>query len=180
MKTLPLATCLLMAACAATPPSNTGAEPALRVVARAEQCTPSQAGARLLRDAADVRQATQQPLDGDIDPAREALVLVALGTRPTPGYGISLQAAEAPAHGTLRLPLQYRRPSPDAILPQMLTTPCAVIAVERSPDVRALWVPLIDGGETRLELTTSARARPDARRSGSRNASAASALAASR
>lgn len=76
-----------------------------------------------------------------LDLEREHLVLVGLGQKPTGGYGLTLQSAEI-VDDVLQLALNVRKPAPDAMVTQALTTPCVVIAI--SPDK---WEQLRVSGE---------------------------------
>lgn len=155
MRGILLAMCLLVAGCSGTTPPGVVDQPALRIVARSDQCGTNQADVRLLKDATEASEVTGEAVRGGVDPEREALVLITLGTRPTPGYEVTPGQPDQGARDTdtFQLPIDYKEPPSDAILPQVLTTPCAVIAVERVPDVNVLSVPVYGGGEARVELT---------------------------
>jgi protease stability complex PrcB-like protein len=62
------------------------------------------------------------------DFAREHLLIVALGEKPTGGYSVAL--AEAVEEGpVLSLTMELREPGKDSMVAQVITTPCAVIAI---------------------------------------------------
>lgn len=63
-----------------------------------------------------------------LDMEQEHLVLVGLGQKSTGGYGVTLESAEI-VDDVLELTLNTRKPAPDAMVTQALTTPCAVIAI---------------------------------------------------
>lgn len=59
---------------------------------------------------------------------REHLVFVALGQKPTAGFNIGLKDAKANS-STLFLSMSVINPAPDSMVAQVITTPCAVLAV---------------------------------------------------
>jgi hypothetical protein len=55
--------------------------------------------------------------------------LVALGSRPNPGYGLEITADKALyRHGVLTLPVRETKPDPDKMYAQVLVSPCMVLA----------------------------------------------------
>lgn len=64
-----------------------------------------------------------------VDLSREALVMVTLGQKPTAGYSVGLQSALAQGE-SLVLDMRVNEPAPDMMVAQVITSPCAVLAVE--------------------------------------------------
>lgn len=81
-------------------------------------------GARLLNAPAnDGRQGK----DGGADAADEdVLIAVSNGSQPTPGYAFKLEAAEARGDEII-LKYSWMQPAPDAVLAQVVTSPCSVV-----------------------------------------------------
>ncbi|MGM0570208.1 protease complex subunit PrcB family protein [Marinobacter sp.] len=65
---------------------------------------------------------------GDHDFSREHLLLVAAGRKPSGGYGVRLESGRLEG-SVLALSMTLRTPSPDQMVTQALTSPCAVVAV---------------------------------------------------
>lgn len=63
-----------------------------------------------------------------LDFQREHLLVIALGRKPTGGYALTLNSAVLEGK-KLALTAHVRTPSPDRVVTQALTTPCAVVAV---------------------------------------------------
>lgn len=66
-----------------------------------------------------------------LDMGRGGAVWVQMGQRPTGGYGLSLP--EAPAHltdGVLTLRVRFEQPGPNAMVTQVVTSPCLLVAVD--------------------------------------------------
>ncbi|WP_339805040.1 protease complex subunit PrcB family protein [uncultured Marinobacter sp.] len=64
----------------------------------------------------------------DHDFGREHLLVVALGQKPTGGYGVVLRSSEIRSD-VLQITAEARAPAPGDMVTQALTTPCAVLAV---------------------------------------------------
>lgn len=62
-------------------------------------------------------------------PADRLALVVSLGNKPTPGYGLSVSGARWYGHATLNLNMMVKEPPEDAFTAQVITTPCAVIDV---------------------------------------------------
>lgn len=153
MKTVLLAACLIITGCAKTNSPASADPPALQIVARSAHCESQEAGARLLANMSEASEALGKSVEANIDPDHEALILVSLGTRPTPGYQVTLNSSKhSPDTDTYRLPIDYQEPAEDAIMAQVITTPCALLAVERTPAIRTLTVPLYSGGDTNVYI----------------------------
>lgn len=63
--------------------------------------------------------------------AGDYVLLVALGQRPTPGYGAVLEQASAASTEQIRVQLAATEPEPDSLLSQVITTPCLALALPR-------------------------------------------------
>jgi len=65
------------------------------------------------------------------DSAQQPVHLIAIvpGEFPTAGYGVSLQEGAALTADLLTIKVKTDRPSPDAMLAQMITHPCLVVGV---------------------------------------------------
>lgn len=115
----------------------------LDVVFRSNQCNEADERVIIIRDAAgwsSWRDAQQRLSIGlpddlagratDVDFAQNSVVVIAMGTRPSAGYGIEL--AESIGHrnnGEITIAVDWQEPGPDAVVAQMLTSPCLAIAV---------------------------------------------------
>lgn len=66
----------------------------------------------------------------DIDFEKTSLLVVSMGSRPTPGHAIELYSDQAPVQdASLTIPAAWMAPPADAMLAQLITSPCAVFAV---------------------------------------------------
>lgn len=148
MKTLPrrpatrylsvLVTAGLLVGCAVNRSETPDGAPLARQLTQSDHCGLTAPGLVYLDNAEQIDRLSDLPtrnlpLDSlkAVDFEREHLVLVSLGQKPTGGYGVTLDQS-AIREGTLELTVNVRQPAADAIVAQVLTTPCAVIAV--SPD----------------------------------------------
>jgi len=126
-----------------TPTPAAGADDAqAQLLWSAAQCGVERAGARWVADRKEfdtivVRAASHQvgaepaQVEG-VDFAQQRVVLITRGRKPTPGYGIEL--AESPLRiddERALLTVRLAEPDPDAMQAQMLTTPCALVALPR-------------------------------------------------
>ena len=75
-------------------------------------------------------ESTQQPVH---------LIAIVPGEFPTAGYGVSLQDGAALTAGLLTIKIKTDRPSPDAMLAQMITHPCLVVGIA-DPEVARVKV----------------------------------------
>ncbi len=65
-----------------------------------------------------------------VDFSRHVALMVSMGTQPTAGYALSL--AQVPARlvgATLEITLDWRAPPRDALVAQMLTSPCIFLRI---------------------------------------------------
>jgi len=63
-----------------------------------------------------------------VDLAQEQLIFVTLGQKPTAGYSLGL-AEFSQEDGTLNLQMDVKAPAPGMMVAQVITSPCAVLAV---------------------------------------------------
>lgn len=70
----------------------------------------------------------------EVDFDRYGVLLVLMGKRPTSGYALALPERDAAriADGVARVTLEWRRPAPDALTAQVLTSPCAMVRLPRA------------------------------------------------
>ena len=115
----------------------------LQVVYRGNRCAAVRPGVEVIRDtdswAEWRRQQDRQffPADdgpGDeetaIDFDRSTVIVISMGQKPTPGYAIEVLTDSAMLQGgSLNISSIWRQPAEDAILAQVLTSPCVAIMV---------------------------------------------------
>jgi hypothetical protein len=109
---------------------------------------------RLLRDEADLRTVWNQahgasldvPPVPRVDFARETVLAVFLGTRPTGGYGLDVRGVTIEG-GDLFVDLVVTEPAPGAVVTQALTSPWVLVRVLRG-GIDAAW--FRDPGDGRL------------------------------
>lgn len=82
-------------------------------------------------DLAAIRGGAARAASDANDTPGHALIAVSRGDQPTPGYGFRLIAAER-SDANAVVTLAWDTPSADAILPQVLTHPCIVVALPRA------------------------------------------------
>lgn len=62
---------------------------------------------------------------------KENLLLIAQGTKPTPGYGFEVMTKVATIENdTLQLPIRFSQPDKDKMMAQMLTSPCMILGID--------------------------------------------------
>lgn len=139
---------VLVAGCAVNRSATATGAPLARQVTESDHCGLTAPGLVYIDSASDLDKLGRLP-SGNlamkklrmVDLEKEHLVLVGLGQKPTGGYGLTLASAEI-ADDVLELILEVRSPARGAMVPQALTTPCAIIAI--SPDD---WAQLRVSGE---------------------------------
>lgn len=78
----------------------------------------------------------------------EQAILVAWGVKPSAGYGISLQQAEANVkQGVLELPVAFVAPPSGMLTAQIITSPCLILKAKLNSDIRT-----IRAGELSLDV----------------------------
>jgi hypothetical protein len=76
----------------------------------------------------------QQDLSSRVDFSREGILIVAMGQRPTGGYGLELNREFAViSDDAAVLRVTWIDPPKDAILPQIITSPCLAIILPKGP-----------------------------------------------
>jgi hypothetical protein len=76
----------------------------------------------------------QQDLSPRVDFSREGILIVAMGQKPTGGYGLELNREFAViSEDTAALRVSWIDPPKGAILPQIITSPCLVIILPKGP-----------------------------------------------
>ncbi len=115
----------------------------LQVVYRGSRCTAIQPGVDVIRDtdswAEWRRQQDRQFFSADdgpgdeetaIDFGQSTVIVISMGQKPTPGYTVEVVAGSAMLQGeTLNISSIWQQPAEDAILAQVLTSPCVAIMV---------------------------------------------------
>jgi hypothetical protein len=112
-------------------------ESAVRVLGGSQYCgrTEPTPAVRQAGDAASYASLlTTCDLDGVTpDFEREIAILVALGERPSLGYGLEPASHVAQVrNGTAVISLAIHEPPPDAMVGQVITSPCLVLGLERA------------------------------------------------
>jgi len=76
----------------------------------------------------------QQDLSSRVDFSREGILIVAMGQKPTGGYGLELNREFAAiSDDTAVLRVSWIDPPKGAILPQIITSPCLAIILPKGP-----------------------------------------------
>ena len=99
------------------------------------------------------------PASQPADPAgpQDLLIAVSNGSPPTPGYAFKLEAASAEGNEIV-LDYQWITPAADAVLAQMVTSPCSVVRIANAGRANAVSARL-DGREIgRVSLNAEADA----------------------
>jgi hypothetical protein len=77
---------------------------------------------------------TQQDLSSRVDFSREGILIVAMGQKPTGGYGLELNREFAViTEDTAVLRVSWIDPPKGAILPQIITSPCLALILPKGP-----------------------------------------------
>ena len=76
----------------------------------------------------------QQDLSSRIDFSREGILIVAMGKKPTGGYGLELNREFAViSDNTAVLRVSWIEPPKGAVLPQIITSPCLAVILPKGP-----------------------------------------------
>lgn len=128
-------TLLVLTGCAANRSATPEGAPLARQLTQSDHCGLAAPGLVYLDNVAQVERLSglptrNLPLDSlkAVDFEREHLLLVSLGQKTTGGYGITLEDSVI-RDGVLEVRVSVRQPAADAMVTQVLTTPCAVMAV---------------------------------------------------
>lgn len=121
-----------------------------QVVMASDLCTPQAATVRVIRDASMLPTLIKPRYTQSIEGARRSgsgripaghqIVLVAMGQRPTPGYGLNLEtgAVATLRDGELMLPVQAEAPPVSVYQSPVETSPCIVVAVPTQQKIRSV------------------------------------------
>lgn len=130
-----LLTCTFLGGCASHLAATESGAPLARQVTTSDHCGLTAPGVLYLSRADEVDALSSLPAQtlnlsplARLDFSREHLVIVALGQKPTGGYGVTLLGSEQ-VGDELRLEVAATAPAPDSMVTQVLTTPCSVMAV---------------------------------------------------
>lgn len=130
-----LVTAGLLVGCAVNRGETAEGAPLARQLTQSNHCGLAAPGLVYLDSAGQIERLSglptrNLPLDTlrAVDFEREHLVLVSLGQKPTGGYGVTLDQSEI-RDGTLEVTMTVRQPAADTLVAQVLTTPCAVLAI---------------------------------------------------
>lgn len=142
---------LLLAACQSGTADESGA---VEMLASADQCGQDEARlawvenrSDLPADAESIASASEPVLN-----AGEAVLMVYLGQKPTPGYGAEFLDAGNTA-GELRIDLEAKAPEPGAMMAQVITRPCVALRVPASANFEEVVVSMeADGFPLRLRI----------------------------
>lgn len=93
-----------------------------------------------------------------VDFSREGVLLIAMGQRPTAGYGLSLSDTVTFEDGVLTVWVDWREPPPGARQAQVVTNPCLLVQL---PSVAFTRVRVVDREDrVRLEGSRQRSAEP--------------------
>ncbi len=138
---------LIVSACgpglSQSPVADSAESVQLQVVYRGSRCAAVQPGVEVIRDtdswAEWRRQQDRQFFSADdgpgdeetaIDFGQSTVIVISMGQKPTPGYTVEVVAGSAMLQGeTLKISSIWQQPAEDAILAQVLTSPCVAIMV---------------------------------------------------
>lgn len=135
----PLALWLLFTSTAiASPADASSAMSPVTVLFESSSCGSDNASLEWISDAARleavraslVAAGTAAPAPAAIDPTVQPVLLLSMGTQPTPGYRVS-PGPDLPhsAGNTLLVPMRWSQPPAGLMLPQVITTPCVLFSV---------------------------------------------------
>jgi hypothetical protein len=88
----------------------------------------------------NVQMLTSPASDGALQPGKDTqaqdvlLFVISNGNQPTPGYGFELAKTDATSN-EVELHYRWRTPAADAVLAQVMTSPCTVIQLDAHPDL---------------------------------------------
>lgn len=109
--------------------------PLVRQITASDQCGVVAPGLIYLNEREDLARLQRLPMQNlsikqlsALNFDREHALVVGLGQKPTGGFGLTLANSRI-VGDTLKITVISRRPPADAMVTQVLTTPCAVMAV---------------------------------------------------
>jgi hypothetical protein len=125
----------VLVACAGSADLTESGAPLARQLTQSDHCGLTTPGIVMIAERSEVDTLKSLPAGHlaleplrQVDFANEYLVLVGLGQKPTSGYGITLAGSRIRG-GQLQIAVTVREPGKGVMLAQVLTTPCAVVAV---------------------------------------------------
>lgn len=125
----------LLVACAGNAELTDEGAPLARQVVQSDHCGLKAPGVVMIAEGAEIDRLKSLPASHlALEPLRktdfgtEYLVLVGVGQKPSSGYGVTLVDSRI-RDGQLEIDVSVRQPAEGAMLAQVLTTPCAVIAI---------------------------------------------------
>lgn len=118
----------------------------------AETDLPEIRGVRLLHEPTSPTNAAPQ-LQAAIPSSEPLLVASSNGSQPTPGYAFALREARA-EDKEVQLKYTWIVPAQDAMLAQVVTSPCSVVHIDNAVQVTAVSAWLDDTLLGRIELQT--------------------------
>jgi len=135
MSFLALMAALILAACTTQLSETADGAPLARQITASDQCGIGSEGLAYVSDEDDLarlgewsmQNLSMKPIRA-LDFDREHILVIGLGQKPTGGYGLTLANSRI-VGDTLKITVILRRPPADAMVTQVLTTPCAVMAV---------------------------------------------------
>lgn len=126
---------VLIVGCSTSPFSGGLPESLARQVTQSDHCGLEEAGIIYIESANRLSRFSGLPSQNlaieelrETDFGREHLLIVSLGQKFTGGFGLTLANSRL-VDDTLRLSMILRRPPADAMVSQVLTTPCVVVAI---------------------------------------------------
>ncbi|MDO6823170.1 protease complex subunit PrcB family protein [Marinobacter sp. 1_MG-2023] len=128
----------LLVGCAATETAEDEPRaPLVRQVTQSAHCGLTGPGLAYVQTKERLQQLLELPTQNmavqqlrEVDLEQEHLLFVTLGQKPTGGHSLSLASAEVESSDNmLRLTMVVRAPAPGSMAAQVITSPCAVIAI---------------------------------------------------
>ncbi|WP_144775662.1 protease complex subunit PrcB family protein [Marinobacter maritimus] len=130
--------CVWLVGCASSEPvKKESSAPMARQVTQSAHCGLTGPGLAYVHTSERLQELLELPAQNmaiqqlrQVDLAKEHLLFVTLGEKPTGGHSVSLGSAESEQSGNiLRLSMAVRAPVPGTMVSQVITSPCVVIAV---------------------------------------------------
>lgn len=112
----------------------------IKEVYASNQCALGQEGVRVVETMAELnaikapraRFDAAAPAEAGIDFEQHHLIVVAMGSQPSSGYGVVLADDKGEVRsGGVHLAIEFQRPSSDKVYAQMMTSPCLVVALPK-------------------------------------------------
>ena len=113
-----------------------------QVLYRGNRCAATKLGVHIIRDAASWAEWKRQQQTlfsasgeeenraADLEFSQVSIIVISMGQQPTPGYAIEVPEGSVTLRGTsLAISTIWKQPPEDAILAQMLTSPCIAFTI---------------------------------------------------